>query len=129
MANLGIDVGTDVKLAADLITLNTESAYRQAIAEIHDNVFSARKVVAAAGTAERLAAITGTSCARIDITAELDNTGIICVGGAGVIAALATRTGTPLAAGDTVTLNVRDLYFVFIDATVSGDGVTYNYFT
>lgn len=129
MANLGIDVGTDLKLAADAITLNGETAYRQAIAEIHANVFSARKVVAAAGTAERLAAIAGTSCARIDITAELDNTGVVCVGGSGVVAALATRTGTPLEAGDSVTLHVRDLYYVLVDATVSGDGVTYNYFT
>lgn len=129
MANLGIDVGTDLKLAADVITLNGETAYRQAVAEVYDSVTSARKTVAVAGTAERLTAFAGTTCARIDITAELDNTGVICVGGGGVIAALATRTGTPLAAGDTVTLNLCDIYFVFIDATVSGDGVTYNYYT
>ena len=129
MANLGIDVGTDLKLAADAITRNGETAFRQATAEVYDNVFSARKTVAVAGTPERLTAFAGTECARIDITAELDNTGVICVGAPTVVAALATRTGTPLSAGDTVTLNVRDLYLVAIDATVSGDGVTYNYYT
>jgi hypothetical protein len=84
-----------------------------------------RKVVAAAGTAEALAA--STSCKTVAITAELDNTGVIVVGGSTVVAALATRQGVPLQAGDTITIDIDNLNDVYIDSTVNGDGVTYTY--
>lgn len=84
-----------------------------------------RKTVASAGTAEALAA--STSCKSVTVTAETDNTGVISVGGSGVIATLATRTGTPLNAGDSFTLEIDNLSKVYIDTTVSGDGVTYTY--
>lgn len=88
-----------------------------------------RKVVAAAGTAEKLAA--STAIRSVTITAETDNTGIVVVGDDTVVAALATRRGTPLNAGDSMTLEaardaVDDLNQVWLDATVSGDGVTYS---
>ncbi len=86
-----------------------------------------RKVVAAAATAEALAG--ATTCQRVDITAETDNTGIIVVGGSTAVALLASRQGTPLSAGDSYSLEIDDLADVFIDATVSGDGVTFTYFT
>ena len=86
-----------------------------------------RKVVAVAATAEALAG--ATTCQRVDITAETDNTGIIVVGGSTAVALLATRQGTPLNAGDSYSLEIDDLADVFIDATVSGDGVTFTYFT
>lgn len=135
MANLGINVGTDVKLGADTLTLNSEAGvYRQAVMETYEGIFSGRAVVTTAGTPVQLSAST-TEVRRIDITAELDNTGVVCVGGpvtgssAGVIAALATRTGIPLAPGDSVTLLVTKRSVVYLDAEVSGDGVTYNYYT
>lgn len=84
-----------------------------------------RKVVAAAGTAEALA--TTTAIKSVVVTAETDNTGIIAVGGSGVVAALATRRGTPLSAGESIALDIDDLADVFIDSTVNGDGVTYTY--
>ena len=84
-----------------------------------------RKIVATAGTDEALA--TSTVAKVVIITAETDNTGVIAVGAAGVDAVLATRTGTPLLAGDSVTLEIDNLADVYIDATVSGDGVTYSY--
>lgn len=87
-----------------------------------------RKTVTAAGTAEALSA-TSVPVVSVAITAETDNTGVIVVGGTGVIAALATRTGTPLSAGDTVILENVNLNAVFIDTTVSGDGVTFNALT
>lgn len=85
-----------------------------------------RKVVASAGTAEALASTT--ACKRVDVTAEFNNTGVIVVGGTTVVADLATRRGTPLYAGSTVSVFIEDLADVYIDATVSTDGVTYTYY-
>ena len=85
-----------------------------------------RKVVAAAGTAEALAA--STACEKVDIQAELDNTGVIVVGGSTVVATAATRRGIALRAGDSYCLEVDNLADVYIDAEVNGEGVTYTYF-
>ncbi len=82
-----------------------------------------RKIVTTAGTSERLAP--SMQISNIIVQAETDNTGVIVVGGLGVIAALATRTGIALVAGDSITLNITDPFPIYLDATVSGDGVTY----
>ena len=87
---------------------------------------STRKTVAAAGTAEPLST-TSTACRRIDICAEMNNTGVICVGDNGVVASLATRCGIPLNAGDFHSIDTFDLKDVYLDTTVNGDGVTYTY--
>ena len=84
-----------------------------------------REVVATPGTAVALAA--STTIKEVTVTAELNNTGTITVGGATVIDAVATRRGTPLYPGDTTTIASDDLAEVFIDAEVAGDGVTYSY--
>lgn len=84
-----------------------------------------RKVVTTSGTAVALAA--STACKEVVVTAETDNTGIVVVGGSTVVAALSTRRGTPLAAGDSMTLRISNLANVFIDSTVNGDGVTFTY--
>lgn len=86
-------------------------------------VSQGRKTVASAGTAEALAA--STVIKSVTITAETDNTGVVTIGGAGVIAALSTRTGTPLNAGESFSLDIANLASVYADVTVSGDGVTY----
>ena len=91
----------------------------------HDTIGDGRKVVAAAATAEVLAA--STAVRQVVITAETDNTGYVVVGASTVVASLATRRGTPLAAGDTIVLNVTNLALVYLDVTVSGDGVTYSW--
>lgn len=126
--NLGIDEGTGRKLATDDITLHAETASRQAVMELWGAITSDRKTVTTAGTRVQFQSVS-TECRKVDITAELDNTGTVVVGGAGVVAALATRMGTPLAAGDSLTVYITDLSLLYLDATVSGDGVTYNYFT
>lgn len=84
-----------------------------------------RKVVATAGTREVLAA--STPCKRVALMAEMDNTGTIVVGGNTVVAALATRRGIPLDAGDSVTIVTNNLANIYLDTTVNGDGVTYYY--
>lgn len=87
-----------------------------------------RKVVTTAGTRERLVGAS-TLAKYVVITAATDNTGVIVVGGATVVAALATRRGSPLNAGDPMTLDADDLINVWLDSTVSGDGVTFTYET
>lgn len=86
-----------------------------------------RKVVTTAGTAVALA--TSTTCKWVQITAETDNTDLIVVGDSGVIASLSTREGTPLDAGDTLTIPIDNLADVYIDSLVNGEGVTFLYGT
>lgn len=87
-------------------------------------VADGRQTVTTAGTRVALSA-TSLVYDSVDITAETDNTGIVVVGGSTVVAALATRRGTPLNAGDTITLCNVDLAKVYIDSMVSTDGVTW----
>ena len=84
-----------------------------------------RKEVATPGTAVALAA--STSVKSVTITAELDNTNPVVVGGSTVVAALATRRGTPLSAGGSLTIETDNLAEVFVDAVTATEGVTYTY--
>lgn len=86
-----------------------------------------RKEITSAGTREALAG--STVCKKVIITAETDNTGVVVVGGTTVVAALATRRGTPLFAGDSIELEIDNLADINLDVTVSTEGVTYTYFT
>lgn len=83
-----------------------------------------RKVVAAAGTEEALSTDNG-RVISVAIQAETDNTGVIVVGASTVVADQATRRGIALAPGGMVTLNVDQLSKIYLDSTVSGDGVTF----
>jgi hypothetical protein len=91
------------------------------------SIGSGRKTVTTAGTAVTLAS--STPAKRVTITALDTNTGVITVGGSGVIAASGTRTGVPLSAGDSYELDIDNLSKVYIDATVSGEGVSFTYFS
>lgn len=55
------------------------------------------------------------------------NTGVVVVGGANVVAAAGTRRGVYLAAGASFVCDVDDLADVWVDATVSGEGVTFTW--
>lgn len=109
-----------------LLTIIFSSSYSYAGTTYNNG----RKVVASAGTAEALTS-SQKGYTQVTICAESDNTGVIAVGGSGVIASLSTRTGVFLNASDCYTIgfsakiggNLQDIY---IDSTVSTDGVTYN---
>lgn len=83
-----------------------------------------RKTVTSAGTAEALVGVS-TPCKKVDIVAETDNTGVIVVGDSTVVAALGTRKGIPLYAGDFYSIEIDDAASIYLDSTVSTDGVTY----
>lgn len=83
------------------------------------------RTVAAAGTDVQLSA-TSVPCRWVTIEAYRSNTGIIAIGGSGVDAAAAGSGGT-IAAGEPARVDISDLTNVYIDATVSGEGVRYTY--
>ncbi len=127
------DALTDTQLRATAVpisgTVTAVTDITNAVTTDHNitGIASGRKVVSAAATAE---AISGAqACKNVDITAETDNTGVIVVGGTTVVAAVGTRQGTPLNAGDSYSIDIDDLSDIFIDATVSGEGVSFTYFT
>lgn len=95
-----------------------------------------RCIVQTAGTRCKLNAGTGAGSVSdspggpvksVAVTAILANTGIVVVGGPNCVAALATRRGTPLAAGQSYAVDTDDLGDVYVDAMVSGEGVVFSY--
>ena len=119
--------GTGGTLAMDEASVNGQNVKIQHVRNLYVSITSGRRTVTTAGSAVPVAASV-TRIRRVEITAETDNTGVIVVGGVGVVAAQATRQGTPLNPGDTMTIEIDDLNKVYIDTTVNGDGVTFNYF-
>lgn len=88
-----------------------------------------RKALTTAGTREALVG-SATKARQVLIQYAEGSSGTICIGGVTVVAALATRNGFALSGpGDWVELEVADLADVYIDSTVSGDAVTFNYWT
>lgn len=92
----------------------------------YPNIRDGRKVVTTAGTRERLVS-TNTPCKKVTITALYENTDMIVLGDVTVVASVGTRRGTPLVAGQSITLDVEDLYTIYLDSVVSGEGVSYSY--
>jgi len=86
-------------------------------------VVSGRQIVSVAGTAVQLAS--SATIGGVIIVAEFNNTGVICVGDSGVIADEATRVGVPLNPGDAVIISINDISKIYLDSTISSDGVTY----
>lgn len=85
------------------------------------------KTVTTAGTAVALVAAS-TLCRMVMIQARPENTGVIVVGASTVVAAQTTRRGIALVPGQSVALRVTDLADLYLDAAVSGEGVSYVYF-
>lgn len=88
------------------------------------NLLDGRRVVPSSGTPVQLSTETAETTTVV-IYAETDNSGYIVVGDTTVVAATATRRGIPLAAGDSITMNINQLHYVWLDTTASGDGVTF----
>lgn len=93
----------------------------------YDNLADGLQLVAAAGTAEALVS-TSTPCRAVLIQARPENTGNVVVGSSTVVAASGTRRGIALVPGQSVTLRVTDLSELYVDAVVSGEGVSFVYF-
>jgi|15BtaG_2_1085339.scaffolds.fasta_scaffold00693_15 hypothetical protein len=121
-ANDGVDIGD--------VDVTSISGGTNAIGRVgHDITGGADGVtlVSTAGTDVVLAS--STTCKKVDIQAQTDNTGLIAVGFTGVDATEATGTGIILESGDTYSLEINNLNLIYIDSTVSGEGVRYTYYT
>lgn len=111
----------------DIASSEVGGKHYQVIKQTFTGIGHGVKTVTAAGTDEALAATT--EIKMVTIQAQTDNTGLIAFGAAGVDATEATGTGDVLYPGDSADVYITDLASVFIDATVSGDGVRYTYYT
>ena len=90
-------------------------------------LLSNRKVVATAGTAERLSATTLQAAMAI-IQAETDNTGLVAIGGSNVDVTETSQEGIQLYAGEIMPpLYDIDLNNVWVDSVENGDGVVFSY--
>ena len=91
-------------------------------ATIGDN----RKTVTTAGTRVQLSS-SSVPILKVVIQALQANTGFIAVGGSTVVAASGTERGYILAPFNAITITVSDLNLIYLDSTVSGEGVSYYY--
>lgn len=82
------------------------------------------KLVTAAGTAEALVS-SSTPNRLVEIQARPENTGVVVIGSSTVVAAAGTRRGYALVPGQSVALRIKDLANIYVDATVSGEGVSF----
>jgi hypothetical protein len=93
----------------------------------YPNIADGIKAVTTAGTAVALVTAS-TLCRMVIIQARPENTGVIVVGASTVVASQTTRRGIALVPGQFVTLRVTDLANLYLDSTVSGEGVSFVYF-
>lgn len=111
-------VALRTNLAGDVaITLDAETVATQEVSP--GTIRNGKKTVAVAGTRETLAG--SSSILSVTVKALSTNNGMIYVGNSSVTSA----TGFQLAAGESVSMDVSNLVLVNIDASVSGNGVTY----
>lgn len=89
----------------------------------HSSVGTGKLTIDTAGTAQQLAS--DQECKRVHIRALSTNTGMIAIGDSNVSAS--DEQGVLLFATQTLTLDVGNLNLIYIDASVSGEGVSYLY--
>ena len=100
----------------DRAEVNSDNALKT-IEQIPTSLSHAQKVVPTAGSRVQLTTATIVS---ITIKALSTNTGLIYVGGSGVTSA----NGFELSTGDSVTLAIDDADVIWLDSSVSGEGVS-----
>lgn len=110
--------------AKALLVDRTEDGDTQIVSHAVTGAGSGRKVVTTAGTRVQLVTAS-TPVKQVIISGLSENTGIVVVGGSAVVAAVATRQGYPLRAWDAVAFDIDDLIDLYIDSTVSGEGVSW----
>ncbi len=82
-----------------------------------------RKTVTAVGIPERLVDIVQGVAGRLDVTAPSTNVGNVYIGGRDVSGVSGSQNGWKLAPGDMWSVNNQQIYDVWIDVTVAGEGV------
>lgn len=88
-------------------------------------IYNGRKTVTTAGTAVAVG-VAGQIFPKVIITALTTNTGVIAIGGTTALATAGSESGAVIKKDDVhITLYDIDLSKVFIDASVSGEGITW----
>lgn len=82
-------------------------------------IYNGKKTVTTAGT--RVALASSQSCKSVLVKALVTNVGYIYVGDASV----SSTTGFQLISGESVSLDISNTSTIYIDSSVSGEGVTY----
>ena len=103
--------------STDRASVNSNNALKT-IEEVPTAFSHAHKTVTTAGSAVQLSTATILS---ITIKALAGNTGFIYVGGSGV----SSSNGFELDAGDSVTLAIDEADEIWLDSSVSGEGVSF----
>lgn len=85
-----------------------------------------QKDVTSAGTAEQLPDVSVPDGFEVVIMAKPGNTGYIYLGNSKANAESSTNRFDRLGPGDAITLKITNLNLVWIDASVSGEGITYS---
>lgn len=118
------DSDTDIvqfRMDATSKRLLTEALIQQ---DGYDSVGTGTKTVASTGTRVQMA---NAECKRVIIQAHESNTGTIVVGGASVVAALATRQGFALYPAQSAVFYVSNTNLLYLDATADSQKVNYYY--
>ncbi len=114
----------DPGAAVDVSAAHPLPVSMAASADIAATLVDGRKTVPTPGTAVSLVT-SSTPCKWVTITALPTNTAQVNVGGSTVLATVGGSTGSPLNAGDSITIPVSNANVVFIDARVAGEGVSF----
>uniref|UniRef100_A0A6M3IM53 Uncharacterized protein n=1 Tax=viral metagenome TaxID=1070528 RepID=A0A6M3IM53_9ZZZZ len=124
----GVSAGVSNDASTDIIQFRIDSTTKglKSDAVLPSAIVDGRKTVTTPGTAVALVAV-ATGCRRLVVTALITNTDYVVVGASTVVAAEATRRGTPLVAGQSLELEISDVSLIFIDAVVAGEGVSFIY--
>ena len=127
MADLTYPQNTsDGSVVPDRLVNLGDSSYAPATwnKNVPTSIMDGRKAVTTAGTAVQLSS-TSVPVYGVLLVAETANTGTVVAGSTTVVASSSTRQGVPLNKGDGIYLHVNNLNKVWLDSTVSGEGVTY----
>jgi len=121
-------VATEVTLALIKAKTDNLDVALSTLLSLPTTIAEGRKIVGAPGAAVKIITAS-TPCKQVILTGEEDNTGTVVFGGAGVIAAIGTRKGTPLLAAGSGVIDIDNANKVFIDAVVATEGVTFTILT
>ena len=116
---------TETTLAAAAASLASLVTYL--LSKYITGIGHGNKTVTTAGTPVALAA--NTPCKKVIVEARGVNTGRIAVGTTGVSANPTTGSGITLGPTDSVEIEIDNLSKIYIDSSVSAEGVFFTYFT
>lgn len=118
-----VEIGAD-GVATDVSSANPMPVSQTIPADIAAALTDGRKTVTTPGTQVAIVS-SATPCKWVMITALLTNTQVIFIGGSGVDATIGAEAGTPLAAGDSITVPISNAQLVFVDSRVAGEGISF----